>query len=306
MSVLKVRKKSDLLKGLEILNSRIEMTTDIKKSYTALKSGLDGEEIYDRLIEETNIGGDGRIVLNDLLLSINGSTIQIDSLVLTAEMIYLFEIKNYRGSYIHDSDQFRKVDGFGIPNPKNQLNKAITLMGQLFKQWKVATPLAGAVVFVNQSFTLYGSLPDEQMVLPSQLTSYFSALNNQKNKIPHHIRMLANRLIEQHKDEAPYQKQLPVYSWDKLKKGLTCGSCKSFNLKLTQRSCFCKECLRRATRKENFLSNIEDLKLLYPQEKLTTRLVYEWLGGKVSKDTIKNSLLETYSRNGNTKAAYYE
>lgn len=304
MNILKERKKSELLRGLDSLNSRFNLPIEVYRYYQALKSGLEGEMIFDSLIEES-VKSEG-IILNDLLLSVNGSTIQIDSLLLTPEMIYLYEIKNYRGSYVLESDHYRKVDGFEIPNPKNQLNKTLALMSQLFKQWNVTTPLSGAVIFINSCFTLYGAVPDEQIVLPSQLAAYVVGLNRQKNRIPHPIRMLANRLIEHHQHEAPYQKKLPLYEWDELKKGLTCGSCRSFDLKLTQRSCLCNDCLNLTSRQENFLNNVEELKILYPNEKLTTVLVYNWLGGQVTKDSLKNSLSKHYQQHGKTKSTHYE
>lgn len=303
MDVLKNRKKSRLLEGLEILNSRSDLPLDMYRYFLALKLGLEGERRFDHLIEE-NVSGEV-ICLNDLLMSINGSTIQIDSLVLTSDMIYLFEVKNFKGSYVLDGDHYRKVDGFEISNPKNQLNKALTLLSQLFRQWKVTTPLKGAVVFINQTFTLYGAMPDDQILFPSQVTSYIEGVNSQQNKMPQNIRSLANRLIEQHKDEAPYQKQLPDYHWSKLKKGLTCGSCKSFNLELTQRSCKCTNCLHISSRKECLLENINDLKLLYSDKKVTTSLVYEWIGGSISKRSIGIMLEATFIKVGTARGRYY-
>ncbi|MCC5894587.1 MAG: NERD domain-containing protein [Alkalibacterium sp.] len=303
MDVLKTRNRSQLLEGLDILNSRMKLSTDVDNYYRALKAGFEGELAFDQMFSEGVTSGG--IVLNDLLLSVNGSTIQIDSLILAPDIIYLFEIKNYRGNYRYDNDHYRKTNGYDILNPKNQLNKTLTLLSQLLKQWKVATPLKGAVVFVHQTFTLYEAQPDEQVVLPSQLISHLKLLNSQHNKVPQQVRSLANRLIEHHRDEVPYQKQLPDFHWDKLKKGLTCGSCKSFDLKLNQRSCVCLNCERATSRKNCLIENINNLILLYPDKKVTTSLVYEWIGERIYKRSISIVLEESFIKEGAGRGRYY-
>ncbi|PRY82183.1 nuclease-related domain-containing protein [Alkalibacterium olivapovliticus] len=303
MNSLKERKKSQLLRGLEILNGRSTLSADSSSYYRALVSGFEGECLFDQTVKET-VTSEG-LVLNDLLLSVNGTTMQIDSLILTPDLIYLFEVKHYKGDYTCGVDYYRKNNGYDVLNPKIQLSKSLTLLSQLFKQWRIGTPLKGAVVFTHPTFMLYGAEQDEQIIFPSQLSHYLKQVNSQGNMISHQSRSLANHLIEHHRDEVPYQKQLPAYKWDTLKKGLTCGICKSFDLRLTQRTSRCNACQRTISRQDCLLENIQDLRLLYPDEKLTSSLVYDWIGGSVYKRSITSLLDATYIKTGYARGRYY-
>ena len=90
MLVLKSREKSSQLKGYESLNSRLSLSKDELSKYNHLKTGLEGEITFDNLVQ-TRLNKD-ILILNDLLLSVNGSSIQIDSLILMNNSVYIFEV----------------------------------------------------------------------------------------------------------------------------------------------------------------------------------------------------------------------
>src|SRR5699024_8240827 len=89
MLVVKRRYQSVNLSILTALNKRMELHHEEKQYLLNLEKGFEGEKQFDRLVEQLTCEG---LVLNDLLLTINGTTCQIDSLIVTANTLYLYEI----------------------------------------------------------------------------------------------------------------------------------------------------------------------------------------------------------------------
>lgn len=102
MNILKERDEPKILKHLRLLNQRLDLTIDQKQYLYNLEKGFEGEQHCDEEVGE-HVSGEC-LIINDLLLVINGTTIQIDSLMITAEEVKLFEIKNYKGDYTMQSD----------------------------------------------------------------------------------------------------------------------------------------------------------------------------------------------------------
>ncbi|SEL18018.1 nuclease-related domain-containing protein [Alkalibacterium pelagium] len=303
MLVIKSREKSAQLKGYESLNSRSSLSKDEQAIYSHLKSGFEGEILFDSYVESI-LGGD-MFVLHDLLLSVNGSSIQIDALILLNNRVYLFEIKNYKGEYSYESGKYISKTGYTIVSPNNQLERTTTLFNQLMKQWNYSVNVNEKLVFINKEFTLFGAPPDDRVCLPTQVHTFLRNLNGQETALNPKMRQLANRLLDNHKQSVPFQLKLPDYDWEGLQKGPTCEQCRSFNLVYTQRSCTCKSCGFNTSRIDNIVGNIDEIRLLFPDMILRTHIVHEWVGGEVSIRTIRRLLNSQYKRMGHSHNAHY-
>src|SRR5690625_5694810 len=99
----KQRKKPYELKVLEYLDTRMLLSRKERQYYFSLKKGYEGEVLFDSLTEKLQCEC---FILNDLLLNSNNNTFQIDSLIITSDTIYLFEVKNHAGDYYYESDNF--------------------------------------------------------------------------------------------------------------------------------------------------------------------------------------------------------
>src|SRR5690625_3820261 len=111
----KQRKKAYELNVLNYLDGRMKLSSKVKQYYFSLKKGYEGEIQFDSLTE--NLQCDC-FILNDLLLTSNNNTFQIDSLIITSDTIYLFEVKNHAGDYYYESDNFyNKKSNSEIINP---------------------------------------------------------------------------------------------------------------------------------------------------------------------------------------------
>ncbi|GER65555.1 hypothetical protein BpJC7_17370 [Weizmannia acidilactici] len=101
----------DRTKSLELfifksLNRRMDLTEKDKQYYWNLEKGYEGERHLDLLTEKLECDC---LVLNDLRLYLNNTTFQIDTLVITGETIYVFEVKNYEGDFYYEGERIYEI-----------------------------------------------------------------------------------------------------------------------------------------------------------------------------------------------------
>ncbi|QKE72516.1 NERD domain-containing protein [Arthrobacter citreus] len=66
--------------------------------------------------------------LNDLSFECNKSEFQIDSIGITGESIYLFEVKNYTGDYFIEEDRWYTKPKSELKNPYEQLKRTESML----------------------------------------------------------------------------------------------------------------------------------------------------------------------------------
>ncbi|PIB61561.1 nuclease, partial [Pseudomonas sp. 2822-17] len=76
------------------LNRRMKLDEKEKFRYLNLEKGYEGELKFDALLENLQ---EERYILNDLLLAVNNSYFQIDSLIISQGIIHLIDIRNFEG-----------------------------------------------------------------------------------------------------------------------------------------------------------------------------------------------------------------
>ncbi|RKJ31516.1 NERD domain-containing protein, partial [Butyricicoccus sp. 1XD8-22] len=113
----KARAKSEELLILDSLSKRMNLSDQDKLYYLNLTKGYEGELIFDSLTEDL---AEEYLILNDLLLSFNKTTFQIDSLMIGLNKAYFYEVKNYEGDFYYESEKIYKKPKTEITNPLNQ------------------------------------------------------------------------------------------------------------------------------------------------------------------------------------------
>ncbi len=105
--LFKERKTSLEYALLKSLSSRMKLHEKDLQYLRNLEKGDEGERYFDSLTGALTCDF---FVLNDLRLSCNNATFQIDALMITGETIYLFEVKNYKGDFYYERDRiFTKI-----------------------------------------------------------------------------------------------------------------------------------------------------------------------------------------------------
>lgn len=166
----KARTESAELLILNSLNTRMNLPNKDKQLYIYLKKGYEGEVLFDSLTEKIQ---SECIILNDLLLQVNISILQIDSLIIMSETIYFFELKNYEGDYYYQSDRLYKKNKTEIINPLIQLSRSEALLRQLLIKLGFNILIDASVVFINPEFTLYQTPLDKPFIFPTQVNRFF-------------------------------------------------------------------------------------------------------------------------------------
>jgi hypothetical protein len=170
----KERKETNLLKLLRFLNSRMQLSSDIKWYYTNLEKGYQGEQQFDQLTAKLR---DNCYVINDLLFKYNNQESQIDTVMIYQESIYALDVKYHEGDYCFESDKLVKMGRKEVQNPLNQLNRAKSLFRQLLDSLGCKLNVEAYVIFNNPEFSLYQLPPNLPFILPTQINSFLKKFN---------------------------------------------------------------------------------------------------------------------------------
>lgn len=297
----KSRTKPTELIILGFLNTRMTLSDNDQQHYFNLKKGYEGEVMFDSLTEKLQCEC---LILNDLLLKINNTTFQIDTLIIS-ETIYLFEVKNYEGDYYYESDKLYKKPKSEIINPLHQLNRSETLLRQLLHNLGFSLPIDASIIFINPEFTLYQAPLSKPFIFPTQINRYLNKLNTTPSKLNNRHQILADKLISLHIENSPF-KQFPSYDYEQLQKGITCLKCSSFSISVEGRNCVCKECGYEEKVPSAVMRSVNEFKLLFPNQKITTNIIHDWCKVVKSKKRIKKILEKNFKIVGVHRWSYYQ
>ncbi|GGB40003.1 hypothetical protein GCM10011409_16920 [Lentibacillus populi] len=299
----KPRTMSNELIILELLNERKNLPRKDKQHYFNLNKGYEGEVLFDALTENLQCEC---LILNDLLLKVNNTTFQIDSLIIAHGKIYFYEVKNYEGDYYYESDKlFKRNPKVEVINPLYQLGRSESLLRQLLLSIGFNPQIDASVVFINPKFTLYQAPLDKPIIFPTQVNQYIENFNAIPSKLSEKHKKVADQLLSLNNTDSPY-KQIPSFYYDELRKGITCSKCHSFNLSVEKRKCICHECGNGEPVTDAVMRSVKEFKILFPNEKITTNIIHDWCQVVQSKKTIRRILATNFNIVGVHQWTYYE
>ena len=287
---------------LSSLNKRKDMTELDKKHYLNLKKGYDGEVMFDTNTRNFRCEC---LILNDLLFKLNSTLFQIDTLIITSESIYIYEIKNFEGDFYYEKDKLIMKPNFEVINPIDQLSRCESLLRQLLQKLGFHFSIEASVVFINPEFTLYQSPLNKPFIFFTQLNRYLRNFNSIPSKLNAQHKRLADQLMSLHIKDAPY-KQIPPFCYEELRKGITCKKCNSYSLLVKKYKCICCDCGHVEDKEASVLRSIDELKLLFPETKITTNIIHDWCKVIESKWSIQKILDKNFKMIGVHQWAYYE
>lgn len=298
----KSRTKSVELLVMEVLFKRMNLSEKDLQRYFNLKKGFEGEVMFDSFTEKLQCEC---YILNDLLLQVNNTTFQIDSLIIHPETIYFYEVKNYDGDYYFESNRFYKKPKFEYSNPFYQLERNESLLRQFLNSFGYKMSIDASVVFINPEFALYQAPLNKPFIFPTQLNQHLKKLDTSPSKLNGKHKILADKLMSMHTAKSPYS-QFPTYNYEQLQQGITCVECDSFSIFAVGKKVVCKECGAEETVQMAVLRNVQEYKLLFPKQKITTNFIHEWCNRIISKKRIRNILGKNFKIIGVHQWAYYE
>ncbi|WP_102349290.1 nuclease-related domain-containing protein [Bacillus sp. Marseille-P3661] len=298
----KSRSQSAELLILRSLNARMSLSDKDQQHYQNLKKGYEGEVIFDSFTEKLACDC---YILNDLLFKFNGTQFQIDSLIITSDTIYCFEVKNYEGDYFYESERFYTKTRSEISSPLTQLSRSESMLRQLLQNLGNQLPIQAFVVFINPEFTLYQTPLNKPMIFRSQVNRYMKNLSTIPFKLDKKHKILADKLLVNHIKDSPIL-SLPSYDYEQLQKGIPCISCGSLSITVSRTKCVCEECGHEETVTNAVLRCVEEFQRLFPSQKITTNTIFDWCGVVKSKERIRMILKKYYKIIGVHQWAFYE
>jgi hypothetical protein len=298
----KARSESVLIKTLRILNKRTKLTGDDKRYLLNLEKGFHGEVQFDLLTEKLQRSC---YILNDLQLESNKSDFQLDSSLIFQETYYLFDIKNFEGEYCYDPEYFKSPAGRDIQNPLDQLKRSKLLLSQLFHSLGSKLTIEALIIFINPQFILFQTPQNLPFILPTQLDQFMKKLDKKSSRLNQSHKNLADKLISLHK-LVPPKIQLPTYTYEKMQKGLTCCKCDSFSVTISGKKLICGTCGCTELVTSAVLRNVEEFRLLFPEVKVTTNIIFEWCEMAGSRKRVSRILGKNLKITGLGQWAFYE
>ncbi|MGG3564398.1 nuclease-related domain-containing protein [Neobacillus rhizosphaerae] len=271
---------------LRLLSQRMTLEDKYKQSYHNLEKGYEGEVAFDLLTEKLSCRS---FILNDLLLETSGAKFQIDSLIVTQEPIYLFEVKNYEGDYYYESGRFYTISKKEITNPLLQIERSESLLRQLLQNLGYRIPIKAYVVFINPEFYLYQAPLNKPIIYPNQLSQFMRKLNNHPSTLKDHHKRLADQLVSMHQIEINKDK-IPAYDLNSIQKGINCCSCHSFSVTVSGRKLVCDVCGYTEDLDNSIMRGVNEFCLLFPNEQITTNVIHDWFQVLDSKKTFRRVL----------------
>jgi hypothetical protein len=273
LMAFKERTEPIILSKLRILNKRLELSDEEKRYFSYLDKGYKGELHFDALTEKLT---SSCLILNEILLEVDRTTFQIDTLIIFAGTLYLFEIKTTQGDYLYTQEALTSITtGVSIKNPLDQLNRTKLLFKKLLNQLGYNYKIQGSVVFVNPEFTLYQAHPDLPFIFPTQIKRLLDNLNNQPGEVSSNHKKLATKLVSLHRIDTSFDK-LPPYNYEELKKGITCNECDSFSVEVNHKYIVCRDCGNKELVESAVMRTVEEFRLLFPERAVTTSNIQEW------------------------------
>lgn len=284
-----------------ILITRMEVDKDVMHYYVSVEKGEAGERRFSELLKGLS---ENCLVLHDILLEHNNTLFQIDTLIITQRVIYLFEVKNFQGDYHLESGNWYTKSGKEVQNPLLQLKRCESLFRQYLQKYGFNLSVKGAIIFVNSEFTLYQAPVELPAIFPTQLNHFINQVKSNSAKLEKIHYNLAEKLINSHINENPFD-NLPDYKYDHLKKGIDCDSCKSLKTFLKERTVVCGSCGHKEIVDSAVIRNIKQFKLLFPNEKVTVSIIHDWCSVIQSKKTIRRIIQNHYTLQGYGRSAHY-
>ncbi|GAA0314213.1 hypothetical protein GCM10008967_00910 [Bacillus carboniphilus] len=282
---------------------RSTLTNKERQYCKTLEKGFEGEKKLSELLISSNIEG---ILLHDLNLEHNNTHVQVDTLLITNERLYLLDAKNNEGDYYIKNRKWYSPDGEAIRNPLVQLERTEPLVRAILQNLGSTNPLQENLVFVNPDFHLYNAPSDLPIIYPTQVNRFIHQIEKQATTQIHSKWIkLAHVLINRCLPKSPYARS-PKYDFESLRKGIVCEGCRGFMSGYENKTVVCGRCGYIKGVNTAVLRSVEEFRILFPDWKITTGIIYRWCNCLITRKVIFRILSSNFKSVGTGKRTYYE
>lgn len=292
---------SDELLLLHAVSSRMKLDAKTLKRLLNLEKGLIGERWF---LEWLLRLGWNVMVIPDLKTKINHSSVQVDTIVIAGNTVYLFEVKNYEGEYYFEEGRFFFCNGEEYNSPLKQIEKIELAIRQLLRSWGSNFRIEYYVVFVNPSMGLTQMRRTDPIIMPHQLDRRFSTFRKNAPYATAADRRMGERLVGLH-DQSLSFIDIPDYDVTAMGQGMRCRGCNGLDTVIVRRKCLCRTCGRIEPMHTSILDAAKDYRLIHRVNKINVPDIEEFCGGMVSQKSIRTALNKEYDHIAKSNYSYY-
>lgn len=255
-------------------------------------------------------GNDNWFIVTDYWFS-KGTANQTDIMIISRGLWKVVEVKNYDGHFNYKKDACYLNDFQLADNPMTSMSTKLQKLRQITKELPFKVKVEGVMVFINEhsSLDLDRTFPFE-VLTRNQFRKYVADLKGKANQpMSRWELMKVNHLLEKYQILSPFgPHKLEIETFEMLPKGITCWQCHSFNIRIDYKSVYCKNCKARESKKKAIIRTAYDLRYLYyyQTEIVTSQRLFDFMGGVISKQSIRKVMKSNFKTQGYGMSRYYQ
>ncbi len=245
------------------------------------------------------------IIVQDYLFEANDMECQVDLLLIFQNECVLVEVKNYAGLYrVENKEMYFVSNGERlVKSPFNQVERAKMLLTQLFKEEGIRLSITEKIVFPNEEFYLYGDTISMPSVYHTTFPYFIKKLNQKRCTLGDYHQGIYEKLMRRRLVKSKYEQPI-VVEYDTLAKGITC-QCGGWMKSTTQMKVMCETCGTDENNESAIMRMTEHFVSVFPDRKLTSAEIYNWVDGEISKRTITRILGRNFDSKGTTRGKHF-
>ncbi|MFC4409593.1 nuclease-related domain-containing protein [Chungangia koreensis] len=244
--IIKGRDSPISLIGYEVLLKRLSKSHEkyymIQDRFLSAKAGRGGEEEFDRIIEKQHLGVP-HLFLHDLSLN---KDFQVDSLLITQNYLFVFEIKNLGGKINFLSNPLRVEqeyeDGKERAYDLSQMDKSTYYLSRWLEMRGIKLPVYRA--FVLPYPKKFENHTNMTVLFPNAVPPYIRSIRQGKTRISEsQMKEIGEQLKLEHRGFKPFPmcKRWGIDPKDLLT-GVECEKCGRLGMEKVIRGWFCRKC----------------------------------------------------------------
>ncbi|MHC0036827.1 nuclease-related domain-containing protein [Pseudoneobacillus sp. C159] len=290
------------MRKFKVLNGRWNLSDLEIRHFPKLLKELDGRRNCENWLKNLSINW---CIFYKLWFRMEDQFFSVDALAYSGKTLFHFLVINEEGDYYIKGEKWYKFTHIQIDNPLHKLQKREYFLQKLLQSIGYNIPIDSYIVFINPNFNLYKAPVNKQLILPTQLNGYIRKLNQYTPDLTENHKMMIEELLSI-QAKPPLSYLLPKYRFERIKKGFKCVKCSSFHLVQINVCTFgCKNCGHAEDVDSAILRNIVAFRLLFPEIKMTTSIIFDWSGGGVLKKVIRKVLLRNFKLVECGRSSYY-
>lgn len=300
-----ISKLPSRLEVLRELQKREALDKSLKEEWYRLETGNLGEQAV--LNEIRAFGADHWKVLKNVWLEHYG-VFESDLLLITSCGLHTFEVKNYNGDFDYNNNQCF-LNGYKIGhNAISQAQKAATNLQQLFESAFCPVPVRGGLIFAGKhcDVNIQHSIDDLDILMFHQLRNHLEEIAKQDRGCSINEDQIL-QIIEEHETQNPFSPE-PIsddIKW-RVKKGVLCAHCGSFEVDTSKAIFTCKSCGMRESRENAIVRTICEYGVIHFDKDLVLSHLVDFFGGQIARTTLRKYLKNHFTEKGQYKSSKFD